>query len=642
MLIMSKRYPVEQRERAVKMVLDHLDEYRSVYAACQAIGPKAGVGAESLRRLVLGLGLSAGIFHQQRHMPRIGLETPRTRSTHRTRAPHRATSVVTVKLSMQCELPQAISRSPFDVVAQISVHCCVDSRKANSTSKVRPPVAGGSMHSVAVVTLLGTATVRQGNRQLEHVDAIDTAVVVGVRDGATAYFVIPVDEVRATLSEAGVKKRLAVVLRLDKRDPAPAVPLALAFVPGCVLVEGSHVIGVSASDDFTRPGKVLVAPNWRGPIIWGGSYQGEYGLSYGGRWTGTGDLVLGPEGDLVFGPEGDLVFGAEDLTRIQNEVLHRDWTTTQTDVRGHPVTWPPAETASPEDTPAETMSPPGAVVPPDPPPNTGLFRTYPDVQAPSAVGVGDTFSVTVGFSLTPSPSALVPGPPITALAGPKPEFIVQVSGFGFLFPRGVQQTLIVDRSKPHKDHVIFAVQADPTEGPAPRILEISYEFDGAVAGRTWAEIHVTADTPAQPTPALTGNATLVEGSADETAPHLSIDIFSEPGGAELRWRFHCCYPDIPRPKGEVTTSLTEDSARSFAVQMMRQLPATPTGSTMLKTLAGAGRMIADKFSPSKMAGHRIPTRSDNVSIASRQPQAFPESPSTTCVTPMRPARSKPA
>ena len=44
---MSKRYPPEQRARAVKMVLDHLDEYRSVYAACQAIGPKVDVGVES-------------------------------------------------------------------------------------------------------------------------------------------------------------------------------------------------------------------------------------------------------------------------------------------------------------------------------------------------------------------------------------------------------------------------------------------------------------------------------------------------------------------------------------------------------------------------------------------------------------------
>jgi transposase len=52
-LIMSKHYPVEQRERAVKMVLDHLDEYRSVYAACRAIGLKVGVGAESLRRWTL-------------------------------------------------------------------------------------------------------------------------------------------------------------------------------------------------------------------------------------------------------------------------------------------------------------------------------------------------------------------------------------------------------------------------------------------------------------------------------------------------------------------------------------------------------------------------------------------------------------
>jgi RecG-like helicase len=37
--ITSKHYPVEQRDRAVKMVLDHLDEYRSAYVACQAIGP---------------------------------------------------------------------------------------------------------------------------------------------------------------------------------------------------------------------------------------------------------------------------------------------------------------------------------------------------------------------------------------------------------------------------------------------------------------------------------------------------------------------------------------------------------------------------------------------------------------------------
>ncbi len=36
----------------MKMVLDQLDEYRSVYAACVAVGPKVGAGVESLRRWV--------------------------------------------------------------------------------------------------------------------------------------------------------------------------------------------------------------------------------------------------------------------------------------------------------------------------------------------------------------------------------------------------------------------------------------------------------------------------------------------------------------------------------------------------------------------------------------------------------------
>lgn len=50
---MAKHHAGEQRERAVGIVLDHLGEYRSVYAAWAAIGPKVGVGKESLRRWVL-------------------------------------------------------------------------------------------------------------------------------------------------------------------------------------------------------------------------------------------------------------------------------------------------------------------------------------------------------------------------------------------------------------------------------------------------------------------------------------------------------------------------------------------------------------------------------------------------------------
>ena len=44
---------------AVKTVLDHLEEYRSVCAACQVFGPKVSVGCESLHRWVLQAQLDA-------------------------------------------------------------------------------------------------------------------------------------------------------------------------------------------------------------------------------------------------------------------------------------------------------------------------------------------------------------------------------------------------------------------------------------------------------------------------------------------------------------------------------------------------------------------------------------------------------
>ena len=49
---MPKQYPKEQRDRAVRMVVDHLDEYETPFLACKAIAPKVGVGVESLRRWV--------------------------------------------------------------------------------------------------------------------------------------------------------------------------------------------------------------------------------------------------------------------------------------------------------------------------------------------------------------------------------------------------------------------------------------------------------------------------------------------------------------------------------------------------------------------------------------------------------------
>jgi transposase len=53
MHLMPKKYPSEQRECATRMVLDRLEEYPSVWAAAQSLGPKLGVGPETLRKWVV-------------------------------------------------------------------------------------------------------------------------------------------------------------------------------------------------------------------------------------------------------------------------------------------------------------------------------------------------------------------------------------------------------------------------------------------------------------------------------------------------------------------------------------------------------------------------------------------------------------
>jgi transposase-like protein len=59
-VIMPKQFPPGVRDRAVRMTLDRLSEYPSVYAACNALAPTLGVGPESLLRWVLQAQVDAG------------------------------------------------------------------------------------------------------------------------------------------------------------------------------------------------------------------------------------------------------------------------------------------------------------------------------------------------------------------------------------------------------------------------------------------------------------------------------------------------------------------------------------------------------------------------------------------------------
>ncbi len=391
------------------------------------------------------------------------------------------------------------------------------------------------MRCAPVIVVRAAASVRQARQQLEQGPDELTAVIVAEAAGEHQYYVFAVKVLRARLSTTQADGTLAEALGLRAFRPVSAGQLGTDLPPGTVALQGRHVIGVMVADT---------------------------GAQRDIRGDDTTTVRPGP--DATNDPSDDRsTRGSKGTVALSGK------------------TWAGRDPDTPTDPTTDQPS---------------LFRAYPDVTAPARVGAGEDFVLGVGFAKEPSPSMLVEGPPILLLAGPRPEFIIQVTGFGFTFPKGTERTLTVDRDDPEQVRVEFAVRADDVDTEVSRFLEISYEFGGVVVGRTWAQLIVTPDAPTDPTaPAPAGGSGLVHAHHDGARPHLGVDIFSEDGGSELRWVFHCAYTDIVRPKTDLTTSLRDHSAQSFAVQLMRMIPAERDQKYLTAVMRGIGKMVADLF-----------------------------------------------
>ena len=55
------RYPSEVRERAVRLVMDHRDQYTSEWAAITSIAAKCGMTAETLRKWIRRAQVDSGV-----------------------------------------------------------------------------------------------------------------------------------------------------------------------------------------------------------------------------------------------------------------------------------------------------------------------------------------------------------------------------------------------------------------------------------------------------------------------------------------------------------------------------------------------------------------------------------------------------
>ena len=60
MFIMPKRIPEETKQRAIRLVLEHLDECPNLTSACESVSQRIGFGAEQLRRWVRPAQVDAG------------------------------------------------------------------------------------------------------------------------------------------------------------------------------------------------------------------------------------------------------------------------------------------------------------------------------------------------------------------------------------------------------------------------------------------------------------------------------------------------------------------------------------------------------------------------------------------------------
>ena len=415
---------------------------------------------------------------------------------------------------------------------------------------------GAAVRSASTTVLRAEDAVSAFLGQLRHTPDDYQVVLLRESHAEQLYYIFDVGSLRAALSKAPPDARVMDVLNLHEYQATPAVDIddATAASIGSPLLLGRDVVGVLAVD---------LPPPTRGHSTDGFNKRPD--RSTGARRNSG-------------------------LTRWRR----REWEKPALDgavaAERRRLGGSPSRVAD-EGIPA-TPGPTGATRS-----SGAVFRAFPSVRAPSKIEAGQQFTVSVGFSA--EQTALLAGGPPVLIPRPGRElvFIVQLAGFGFTYPRGVRGELRVDRDQPFKSTVDLVAVAQATVSAARRLIEVSYEYEGNVVGRTWAEVTVVAQgqpVPAEQADAPTGNAGGLT-QAEEADAHLTVDIRHREGDPELEWVFHCRYTDVERPMNRITTRLDTGSARAFAVQLMAQLPAVRDSRLLAATIKGMGREIADRM-----------------------------------------------
>jgi hypothetical protein len=461
------------------------------------------------------------------------------------------------------------------------------------------------MATEPAMVLLGDTSAEAAQQRLGLIAPESRVVIRREASGADLWYVFRAGEVLGALIRARPYDDLVRVLNLLEWETTPVIQLTDAWwprdvVPGTVLLNGDHVVGVAVEARTSGLGGSSVRRAARPP----GTARLPRART-GGSPPESPRARPSAERDGSFGIEPPPAAPAASAPPIPAPGPSADLAPSA------PQAPAPGPSAAPAPGPSAAPAPSAPPIPaPGPATASGRaaaggekaagagFTAYPRLDAPDAAVAGQRFSALIGLSADPAPGTRIDAPiAVPDATGEDIEFVVQVLGAGLQFPGGVRFPLVVRRDDPDASRVEIAVLADPVATETVRVLEVSYSHEGSVCGRAWREVRVgPVAMPAPAAPSLAGG-TGVTPAAPELTPHLTVTIRAREGDPVLEWLFDSRYPDLPFPTGQVTTDLEKLDAQAFAIQLMSELPEAERTAFLDETVCGIGRRICGKMPP---------------------------------------------
>lgn len=488
------------------------------------------------------------------------------------------------------------------------------------------------------MVLLGDTPAESARQRLGLVAPESRVVIRREASGEDLWYVFRAGDVLGALIRARPHDDMVRVLNLWEWESTPVVQVTDVWrphdvVPGTVLLNGDHVVGVAVEartsgldgTGVRRAARspaptVLPRPRTGGGLSGPGGGEHTSG-SRGGRGSGERDDAWDVDEDILSEPFVIEPPQAPAPSPPQAPVpapppppapgpspipvpapppapAGSPWSAVPAAPGQEPpgaqpaYPLPAARSAGPDETTARsegTQAAPGEST-------AAGFTAYPGLDAPDAVVAGQRFSALIRLSANPAPGTRSDAPiTLPNAAGEDIGFVVQLLGAGLQFPEGVRFPLVVRRDDPDASLVEVAVLADPVTTETVRVLEVSYSHEGSVCGRAWREVRVgPMVVPSPAAPPLTGGTGVTPAGPQQT-PHLTVTIRAREGDPVLEWLFDSRYPDLPFPTGQVTTDLEKLDAQAFAIQLMSELPDAEHTQFLDETVCGIGRRISGKM-----------------------------------------------